>query len=220
MCVDVLPGVKDASDKKILVDMLLRAVDIPAPATFMLISGDIDFSNALQQLRVRRYNIILAQPQEGSALLVHAARTVWLWTSPSAGGSPLTQSGSSQLVSNETTSPNTQYPYSSRPVPSPVRQPNPNPGPFPVRRPNADPSGSSGNRIPNQAQNNSPTAARQCACNRRPRCGNVFLDLPPENLFLILFFCMLCLILIKVSFLMMIFLSFNDFVYIGFFTLN
>lgn len=82
MCVDVLPGVKEASDKKILVDMLLRAVDIPAPATFMLISGDIDFSNALQQLRVRRYNIIFAQPQEGSALLVHAARTVWLWTSP------------------------------------------------------------------------------------------------------------------------------------------
>ncbi|WZZ06370.1 hypothetical protein YC2023_092291 [Brassica napus] len=64
-----------------------------------------------------------------------------------------------------------------------------NPGPFPVRRPNADPSGSSGNRIANQAQNNTPTAARQCACNRRPRCGNVFFDLPPENLFLILFFC-------------------------------
>ncbi|CAN7053481.1 unnamed protein product, partial [Brassica rapa subsp. trilocularis] len=104
-------GVKDASDKKILVDMLLRAVDIPAPATFMLISGDIDFSNALQQLR---------------------------------------------------------YPYSSRPVPSPVRQPNPNPGPFPVRRPNADPSGSSGNRIPNQAQNNSPTAARQCFLRSSP----------------------------------------------------
>lgn len=80
-----------------------------------------------------------------------------------------------------------------------------NPGPFPVRRPNADPSGSSGNRIANQAQNNTPTAARQCACNRRPRCGNVFFDLPPENLFLILFFCMLCLILIKVSFLMVFF---------------
>ncbi|KAG5380540.1 hypothetical protein IGI04_028382 [Brassica rapa subsp. trilocularis] len=137
-------GVKDASDKKILVDMLLRAVDIPAPATFMLISGDIDFSNALQQLR---YGF-------GQA--------------PSAGGSPPTQSGSSQLVSNETTSPNNQYPYSSRPVPSPVRQPNPNPGPFPVRRPNADPSGSSGNRIPNQAQNNSPTAARQCFLRSSP----------------------------------------------------
>lgn len=128
--------------------MLFWALDNPPPATFMLISsGDRDFSNALHQLRVRRYNILLAQPQKGSAVLVHAARTVWLWTSLSAGGS-------SQLVSNETTS--------RRPVPSPVRQ-NPN----------------------------SPSAARQCACSRRPHCGNVFFDLPPENLFLTLLFCML-----------------------------
>ncbi|XP_048617068.1 uncharacterized protein LOC125589016 isoform X1 [Brassica napus] len=102
------------------------------------------------------------------------------------------------LLQNETT-----HPYSRRLVPSPVRQPNPNvdpprPGPFPVRRPNPDPSGSSGNRIPNQAQNNSPNAARQCTCSRWPRCGNAFFDLPPENLFLTLFFCMLFLILIKV----------------------
>ncbi|CAN7087184.1 unnamed protein product [Brassica oleracea var. botrytis] len=192
-------GVQDASDKKILVDMLFWAVDNPPPATFMLISGDRDFSNDLHQLRMRRYNILLARPQKGSPLLVHAARTLWLWTSLSAGESPLTQSGSSQLVANETT-----HPYSRRLVPSPVRQPNPNvdpprPGPFPVRRPNPDPSGSSGNRIPNQAPNNSPNAARQCTCSRWPRCGNVFFDLPPENLFLTLFFCMLFLILIKLS---------------------
>ncbi|KAF3523501.1 hypothetical protein F2Q69_00050973 [Brassica cretica] len=104
------------------------------------------------------------------------------------------------LLQNETT-----HPYSRRLVPSPVRQPNPNvdpprPGPFPVRRPNPDPSGSSGNRIPNQAQNNSPNAARQCTCSRWPRCGNAFFDLPPENLFLTLFFCMLFLILIKFIF--------------------
>lgn len=117
MCVDALTGVEDASGKKILMDMLFWALDNPPPATFMLISGDIDFSSALHQLRMRRYNILLAQPQNGSVLLVHAARTVWLWTSQSAGGSPLTQSGSSQLVANETTS--------RRPVPSPVRQ-NPN----------------------------------------------------------------------------------------------
>ncbi|KAM2404556.1 hypothetical protein ACFXTH_031857 [Malus domestica] len=40
-------GVKDASDKKILVDMLFWAVDKPAPANYLLISGDRDFSNAL-----------------------------------------------------------------------------------------------------------------------------------------------------------------------------
>lgn len=113
MCVT---GVKDASDKKILVDMLFWAVDNPAPANFMLISGDRDFSNALHQLRMRRYNILLAQPQKASAPLVAAAKTVWLWTSLSAGGPPLSSGESTQLqftngyhTSNQETS---QYPVS------------------------------------------------------------------------------------------------------------
>ncbi|XP_009782812.1 uncharacterized protein LOC107796831 [Nicotiana tabacum] len=93
-------GVKDASDKKILVDMLFWAVDNPAPANYLLISGDRDFSNALHQLRMRRYNILLAQPQKASVPLVAAAKTVWLWTSLSAGGPPLTNSESSQLVNS------------------------------------------------------------------------------------------------------------------------
>ncbi|KAL0436036.1 UNVERIFIED_CONTAM: hypothetical protein Sradi_0311500 [Sesamum radiatum] len=70
-------GVKDASDKKILVDMLFWAVDNPAPANYLLISGDRDFSNALHQLRMRRYNILLAQPTKASAALVAAAKCVW-----------------------------------------------------------------------------------------------------------------------------------------------
>ncbi|XP_015570591.1 uncharacterized protein LOC8274957 [Ricinus communis] len=82
-------GVKDASDKKILVDMLFWAVDNPAPANYLLISGDRDFSNALHQLRMRRYNILLAQPQRASAPLLAAARSVWLWTSLVAGGPPV-----------------------------------------------------------------------------------------------------------------------------------
>ncbi|CAN4108285.1 unnamed protein product [Withania somnifera] len=93
-------GVKDASDKKILVDMLFWAVDNPAPANYLLISGDRDFSNALHQLRMRRYNILLAQPQKASVPLVAAAKTVWLWTSLSAGGPPLTNTESSQLVNS------------------------------------------------------------------------------------------------------------------------
>ncbi|XP_010523885.1 PREDICTED: uncharacterized protein LOC104802123 [Tarenaya hassleriana] len=93
-------GVKDASDKKILVDMLFWAVDNPAPANFMLISGDRDFSNALHQLRMRRYNILLAQPQKASAPLIAAAKTVWLWTSLAVGGPPLTRGESSQLIAN------------------------------------------------------------------------------------------------------------------------
>ncbi|XP_073120511.1 uncharacterized protein [Henckelia pumila] len=93
-------GVKDASDKKILVDMLFWAVDNPAPANYLLISGDRDFSNALHQLRMRRYNILLAQPQKASAALVTAAKSVWLWTSLSAGGPALTNSESAQFVNN------------------------------------------------------------------------------------------------------------------------
>jgi hypothetical protein len=97
--------VKDASDKKILVDMLFWAVDNPAPANYLLISGDRDFSNALHQLRMRRYNILLAQPQNASAPLVAAAKSVWLWTILLAGGAPLEShqlGNNSVLPSSET----------------------------------------------------------------------------------------------------------------------
>ena len=99
-CLVVLTGVKDASDKKILVDMLLWAVDNPAPANIMLISGDRDFSNALHQLSMRRYTILLAQPPRASAPLVAAAKNVWLWTSLASGGPPLTSGESSGPVNN------------------------------------------------------------------------------------------------------------------------
>ncbi|KAL7235473.1 hypothetical protein ACSBR1_018884 [Camellia fascicularis] len=91
-------GVKDASDKKILVDMLFWAVDNSAPANYLLISGDRDFSNALHQLRMRKYNILLAQPQKASAPLVAAAKSVWLWTSLLAGGPPVSNGDSPQFV--------------------------------------------------------------------------------------------------------------------------
>lgn len=97
-------GVKDASDKKILVDMLFWAVDNPAPANYLLISGDRDFSNALHQLRMRRYNILLAQPQKASAPLVAAAKSIWLWMSLVAGGPPMSSAESSQLVNGILTS--------------------------------------------------------------------------------------------------------------------
>uniref|UniRef100_A0A1J3FGW2 Meiosis arrest female protein 1 n=1 Tax=Noccaea caerulescens TaxID=107243 RepID=A0A1J3FGW2_NOCCA len=89
-------GVKDASDKKILVDMLLWAIDNPAPANFLLISGDRDFSNALHQLSMRRYTILLARPPHASAPLVAAAENVWLWTSLASGGPPLASVESSR----------------------------------------------------------------------------------------------------------------------------
>ncbi|CAH9050564.1 unnamed protein product [Cuscuta epithymum] len=91
-------GAKDASDKKILVDMLFWAVDNPPPANYLLISGDRDFSNALHQLRMRRYNILLAQPQKASPALVAASKSVWLWTSLISGAPPLTNTELKQLV--------------------------------------------------------------------------------------------------------------------------
>lgn len=93
-------GAKDASDKKILVDMLFWAVDNPAPANYLLISGDRDFSNALHQLRMRRYNILLAQPHKASAPLVAAAKSVWLWTNLLAGGPPVSSADYSQTTSS------------------------------------------------------------------------------------------------------------------------
>ncbi|XP_044502516.1 uncharacterized protein LOC123223417 isoform X2 [Mangifera indica] len=112
-------GVKDASDKKILVDMLFWAVDNPAPSNYLLISGDRDFSNALHQLRMRRYNILLAQPQKASAPLIAAAKSVWLWTSLSAGGPPLSNGESSQLANGFSTF-NPEIPYG--PVSEPAQE--------------------------------------------------------------------------------------------------
>ncbi|KAK6798579.1 hypothetical protein RDI58_006282 [Solanum bulbocastanum] len=78
----------DASDKKILVDMLFWAVDNPAPANYLLISGSTDFSYAIHQLRMRRYNILLAQPfNNASPALAAAATNVWQWTTLAAGKS-------------------------------------------------------------------------------------------------------------------------------------
>ncbi|KAI4374050.1 hypothetical protein MLD38_012094 [Melastoma candidum] len=100
-------GVKDASDKKILVDMLFWAVDNPAPANYLLISGDRDFSNALHHLQMRRYNVLLAQPRNASAPLLAAAKTVWLWTTLVVGGPPLSsleQLGKYESVASSGTS--------------------------------------------------------------------------------------------------------------------
>ncbi|KAL1215093.1 hypothetical protein V5N11_007668 [Cardamine amara subsp. amara] len=84
----VPPGVKDGSDKKILVDMLLWAMENRAPANIMLISGDGDFSYVLHQLRMKKYNILLVRPENAySPFLIAAAETVLLWTSIVTAGS-------------------------------------------------------------------------------------------------------------------------------------
>lgn len=104
--------------------MLFWAVDNPAPSNYLLISGDRDFSNALHQLRMRRYNILLAQPQKASAPLVAAAKSVWLWTTLLAGGPPLS-SGESSLLANGFTSFNPEIVNPQVPEPVQVSQPMP-----------------------------------------------------------------------------------------------
>ncbi|KAF1320965.1 hypothetical protein FI667_g12181, partial [Globisporangium splendens] len=65
---------KEAADKMILVDMLAFAIDNPAPATIVLISGDSDFGYALSVLVNRNYKVILITqhmglPTQASVLL-------------------------------------------------------------------------------------------------------------------------------------------------------
>lgn len=80
-------GVKDGSDKKILVDMLLWAMQNRAPSNLMLISGDGDYSYVLHRLRMMGYNVLLVRPESASRFLVAAADRIWLWRSVVAGGS-------------------------------------------------------------------------------------------------------------------------------------
>jgi hypothetical protein len=50
-------------DKMLVVHMFCTALDNPAPATIVLISGDIDFALPLAALRLRRYHIVLMLPE-------------------------------------------------------------------------------------------------------------------------------------------------------------
>uniref|UniRef100_A0A0D9VUF1 Uncharacterized protein n=1 Tax=Leersia perrieri TaxID=77586 RepID=A0A0D9VUF1_9ORYZ len=86
-------GAKDGTDKKMLVDMLFWAIDNPPPGNYLLISGDQDFSDMLHRLRMKRYDILLAQPSNvSSRVLAAAAKTVWSWERLVAGESPLAES--------------------------------------------------------------------------------------------------------------------------------
>ncbi|KAF4576796.1 hypothetical protein EYR36_000609 [Pleurotus pulmonarius] len=53
-------GRKDVADQMMIVDMLTYAIDRPAPATIILISGDRDFAYAASVLRLRRYSVVVA----------------------------------------------------------------------------------------------------------------------------------------------------------------
>ncbi|KAL1675071.1 NYN domain-containing protein [Schizophyllum commune] len=52
-------GQKDVVDQMLQTDMLAYALDHPAPATLILISGDRDFAYTVSVLRRRRYEVVL-----------------------------------------------------------------------------------------------------------------------------------------------------------------
>ncbi|KAJ7632419.1 NYN domain-containing protein [Roridomyces roridus] len=52
-------GRKNVADQMIIVDMMAYAMDHPAPATLILISGDRDFAYAVAILRLRGYEVVL-----------------------------------------------------------------------------------------------------------------------------------------------------------------
>ncbi|KAF6764824.1 NYN domain-containing protein [Ephemerocybe angulata] len=74
-------GRKDVADKMMLVDMLSYAIDHPTPATFVLISGDRDFSYALSTLRLRRYRVVLITPPNTHISLTAQASVRLHWNS-------------------------------------------------------------------------------------------------------------------------------------------
>ncbi|KZT65470.1 DUF537-domain-containing protein [Daedalea quercina L-15889] len=72
-------GKKDVADKMMIVDMLTYALDTPAPATIVLISGDRDFVYAVSVLRLRRYRVVLVAPQTAHTSMRLQATVVLDW---------------------------------------------------------------------------------------------------------------------------------------------
>ncbi|EPQ31165.1 uncharacterized protein PFL1_01353 [Pseudozyma flocculosa PF-1] len=71
-------GRKDVADKMMITDLLAFAIDQPAPATIVLISGDRDFAYPLGLLRNRGYEIVLITPPVGAVPILEASANVVL----------------------------------------------------------------------------------------------------------------------------------------------
>lgn len=79
--IDVPIQRKDAADKMIISDLVMFAVDNPAPQTLILISGDQDYAYPIAKLRLRGYKIIVIVPPGGAAEgLKRQADVVYEWT--------------------------------------------------------------------------------------------------------------------------------------------
>ncbi|CCM02869.1 uncharacterized protein FIBRA_04982 [Fibroporia radiculosa] len=72
-------GRKDVADKMMIVDMMAYAIDTPAPATIVLISGDRDFVYAVSVLCLRQYRLIVFAPTVAHTSLKSQASVVYAW---------------------------------------------------------------------------------------------------------------------------------------------
>ncbi|ORY14738.1 DUF537-domain-containing protein [Rhizoclosmatium globosum] len=69
---------KNVADFQIMADILAFALDNPAPSVIVLISGDLDFSSFLGELRNRQYIIVLIQPMEAKNPVMKTLAHRWL----------------------------------------------------------------------------------------------------------------------------------------------
>jgi len=63
----------------VVVDMMVNAMDNPAPGTVVLITGDRDFAYAASVLRLRRYRVVVIAPSNHHASIRDQASIVLDW---------------------------------------------------------------------------------------------------------------------------------------------
>ncbi|KAJ7172687.1 NYN domain-containing protein [Mycena filopes] len=109
-------GRKGVADQMIMVDMLAYAMDHPAPATVILISGDRDFAYAVSTLRLRRYDVVVVSlPLPGAHLSLKSQASVYLdWNVDVMGYSPSTHFDGSPTTTRSPTNNPFQSPHARR----------------------------------------------------------------------------------------------------------
>ncbi|KAJ7582929.1 NYN domain-containing protein [Mycena floridula] len=70
---------KQVADQRIIVDMLLDALDHPPPRIIVLISGDSDFLYPVSSLRRRGYKVVLIAPVQANSAFRHEASVCLDW---------------------------------------------------------------------------------------------------------------------------------------------
>ena len=108
-------GRKDVADKMMITDLLAFAIDQPAPATIVLISGDRDFAYPLGLLRNRGYEVVLITPPIGAVPILEASANVVLTWRQDVLGIERASNGKPYATSNQPSTPSKNASVSSTP---------------------------------------------------------------------------------------------------------